>query len=39
MPRSIIDGALGSKAPAGNVTEGQVPAERSAEDIEIERIA
>ena len=39
MPRSIIEGALGSKAPAGDVTEGQVPAERSAEDIEIERIA
>ena len=39
MPRSIIEGALGSKAPASDVREDQVKTEMSAEDLEIEKIA
>jgi len=39
MPRSIIEGALGSQAPVGSVTEPSKEPERSAEEKEIERIA
>ncbi|MGD9962625.1 MAG: cell division protein FtsZ [Thermoplasmata archaeon] len=39
MPRSIIEDALGLKTPAEEMVDGQPPAEKSEEDMEIERIA
>lgn len=39
MPRSLIEGALGSGAPAGNVSMDSGQSGKSAEDAEIERIA
>jgi cell division protein FtsZ len=39
MPRSIIEGALGSRAPADDVSNDKGQSEKSAEELEIEKIA
>ncbi len=39
MPKSIIEGALGSGTPVGDVSRGSSPGERSSEELEIEKIA
>lgn len=39
MPKSIIEGALGTKAPVGDMGADKQRSDKSAEDLEIEKIA